>query len=81
MSPVRLTHRRRMSRKNRQQHASWVQVLILKVHVDCFVVLNRAGTAGIAELMIFHPVDTTAKRLMSNHGKVQLFRNNWMDSD
>jgi hypothetical protein len=29
-----------------------------------------AGTAGIAELMVFHPVDTTAKRLMSNYGKV-----------
>ncbi|KAF2755692.1 guanine nucleotide transporter [Pseudovirgaria hyperparasitica] len=29
-----------------------------------------AGTAGIAELAIFHPVDTTAKRLMSNHGKI-----------
>lgn len=25
-----------------------------------------SGTAGIAELMIFHPVDTVAKRLMSN---------------
>ncbi|KAH8716889.1 guanine nucleotide transporter [Phaeosphaeriaceae sp. PMI808] len=30
-----------------------------------------AGCAGIAELMIFHPVDTTAKRLMSNHGKIE----------
>lgn len=30
-----------------------------------------AGCAGIAELMVFHPVDTTAKRLMSNHGKIQ----------
>ncbi|KAK7538825.1 mitochondrial carrier domain-containing protein [Phyllosticta citribraziliensis] len=29
-----------------------------------------AGTAGIAELAIFHPVDTTAKRLMSNQGKI-----------
>jgi len=29
-----------------------------------------AGCAGIAELMVFHPVDTTAKRLMSNYGKV-----------
>ncbi|KAF2183793.1 mitochondrial carrier [Zopfia rhizophila CBS 207.26] len=29
-----------------------------------------AGTAGIAELMVFHPVDTTAKRLMSNYGKI-----------
>ncbi|ORY10538.1 guanine nucleotide transporter [Clohesyomyces aquaticus] len=31
-----------------------------------------AGCAGIAELMVFHPVDTTAKRLMSNHGKVSI---------
>jgi len=30
-----------------------------------------AGCAGIAELMVFHPVDTTAKRLMSNHGKIE----------
>ncbi|KAK6523933.1 hypothetical protein TWF281_001895 [Arthrobotrys megalospora] len=29
-----------------------------------------SGTAGIAELAIFHPVDTIAKRLMSNYGKV-----------
>ncbi|KAF2688402.1 mitochondrial carrier [Lentithecium fluviatile CBS 122367] len=29
-----------------------------------------AGSAGIAELMVFHPVDTTAKRLMSNQGKI-----------
>lgn len=28
------------------------------------------GSAGIAELAIFHPVDTIAKRLMSNQGKV-----------
>lgn len=28
------------------------------------------GSAGIAELAIFHPVDTTAKRLMSNQGKI-----------
>ncbi|KAI8943537.1 hypothetical protein NX059_001533 [Plenodomus lindquistii] len=30
-----------------------------------------AGCAGIAELMVFHPVDTTAKRLMSNIGKIE----------
>ncbi|KAF4578294.1 Mitochondrial GTP/GDP carrier protein 1 [Pleurotus pulmonarius] len=29
-----------------------------------------SGTSGIAELLIFHPVDTVAKRLMSNKGKV-----------
>lgn len=34
--------------------------------------LLGAGSAGIAELMVFHPVDTTAKRLMSNQGKVRL---------
>ncbi|KAL8712785.1 MAG: hypothetical protein Q9220_002993 [cf. Caloplaca sp. 1 TL-2023] len=32
--------------------------------------LLGSGSAGIAELAIFHPVDTIAKRLMSNHGKV-----------
>jgi len=30
-----------------------------------------AGSAGIAELLVFHPVDTTAKRLMSNVGKIE----------
>ena len=32
--------------------------------------LTILGSAGIAELIIFHPVDTIAKRLMSNQGKV-----------
>ncbi|RMJ27842.1 Mitochondrial carrier protein [Aspergillus sp. HF37] len=32
--------------------------------------LLGSGSAGIAELMVFHPVDTTAKRLMSNHGRI-----------
>ncbi|KAI0289795.1 mitochondrial carrier [Russula brevipes] len=31
-----------------------------------------SGTSGIAELLIFHPVDTIAKRLMSNKAKVSL---------
>ncbi|KAF9528238.1 mitochondrial carrier domain-containing protein [Crepidotus variabilis] len=29
-----------------------------------------SGTSGIAELLLFHPVDTVAKRLMSNKSKV-----------
>ncbi len=29
-----------------------------------------SGTAGVAELLVFHPVDTIAKRLMSNKNKV-----------
>ncbi|KAK3642976.1 high copy suppressor of abf2 [Elasticomyces elasticus] len=29
-----------------------------------------AGTAGVAELAIFHPVDTIAKRLMSNQSRI-----------
>lgn len=32
--------------------------------------LLGAGSAGIAELLVFHPVDTIAKRLMSNSTKV-----------
>ncbi|KAJ9601977.1 high copy suppressor of abf2 [Cladophialophora chaetospira] len=32
--------------------------------------LLGSGSAGIAELMIFHPVDTIAKRLMSNSTRV-----------
>ncbi|KAL2112989.1 hypothetical protein VUR80DRAFT_5749 [Thermomyces stellatus] len=32
--------------------------------------LLGSGSAGIAELMMFHPVDTIAKRLMSNHGRI-----------
>ncbi|KAI0820090.1 mitochondrial carrier [Trametes gibbosa] len=31
-----------------------------------------SGTSGIAELLLFHPVDTIAKRLMSNKSKVSL---------
>eukprot|EP01063_Lacrimia_lanifica_P019844 TRINITY_DN2725_c0_g1_i1.p2 TRINITY_DN2725_c0_g1~~TRINITY_DN2725_c0_g1_i1.p2 ORF type:complete len:290 (+),score=148.24 TRINITY_DN2725_c0_g1_i1:52-921(+) len=29
-----------------------------------------AGCAGVAELLVFHPVDTIAKRLMNNRGKL-----------
>ncbi|KAL5529829.1 YHM1 [Sanghuangporus sanghuang] len=29
-----------------------------------------SGTSGVAELLVFHPVDTIAKRLMSNKNKV-----------
>ncbi|PUU76480.1 mitochondrial carrier domain-containing protein [Tuber borchii] len=32
--------------------------------------LLGSGSAGIAELAVFHPVDTIAKRLMSNQGKI-----------
>ncbi|KAK2771890.1 hypothetical protein FQN53_004855 [Emmonsiellopsis sp. PD_33] len=32
--------------------------------------LLGSGSAGIAELLVFHPVDTTAKRLMSHQGKI-----------
>ena len=32
--------------------------------------LLGSGSAGISELMVFHPVDTIAKRLMSNSSKV-----------
>ncbi|PLB39198.1 putative mitochondrial GTP/GDP transporter Ggc1 [Aspergillus candidus] len=32
--------------------------------------LLGSGSAGIAELMVFHPVDTTAKRLMSNQTRI-----------
>ncbi|KAI5899058.1 mitochondrial carrier protein [Schizophyllum commune] len=31
-----------------------------------------SGTSGIAELLVFHPVDTIAKRLMSNKAKVSM---------
>ncbi|KAF8261261.1 mitochondrial carrier domain-containing protein [Lactarius quietus] len=31
-----------------------------------------SGTSGVAELLIFHPVDTIAKRLMSNKAKVSV---------
>jgi hypothetical protein len=32
--------------------------------------VNWPGSAGIAELMLFHPVDTIAKRLMSNESRI-----------
>lgn len=31
--------------------------------------LLGSGTSGVAELLVFHPVDTVAKRLMSNKVK------------
>ncbi|KAG9056104.1 hypothetical protein FS842_000333, partial [Serendipita sp. 407] len=31
-----------------------------------------SGLSGVAELIIFHPVDTVAKRLMSNKSKFTL---------
>ncbi|KAG1882781.1 mitochondrial carrier protein [Suillus subluteus] len=31
-----------------------------------------SGASGVAELLVFHPVDTVAKRLMSNKAKVSL---------
>lgn len=32
--------------------------------------IRNTGSAGIAELIVFHPVDTIAKRLMSNTGRI-----------
>lgn len=29
-----------------------------------------SATAGLTELLVFHPVDTISKRLMSNHGRI-----------
>jgi len=36
--------------------------------------LLGSATSGIAELMVFHPVDTVTKRLMSNKGHESLTR-------
>lgn len=33
--------------------------------------LLGSGTSGILELFIFHPIDTVAKRLMTNPNKVR----------
>jgi hypothetical protein len=33
--------------------------------------LIGSGTSGLLELFIFHPIDTTAKRLMTNPNKVR----------
>ena len=35
--------------------------------------LIGSSTAGILELLIFHPVDTIAKRLMTNKQKVNTY--------
>lgn len=32
--------------------------------------LAGSGTAGVLELVLFHPVDTVAKRLMTNETKI-----------
>ncbi|KAI9880469.1 MAG: hypothetical protein M1830_002821 [Pleopsidium flavum] len=37
--------------------------------------LLGSGSAGIAELAIFHPVDTIAKRLMSHQGRITSYAN------
>ena len=46
---------------------SGLETCLLSIYV---MATNRLGTAGIAELAVFHPVDTIAKRLMSNQGRV-----------
>lgn len=68
--PLRAHSRRpRNSRESLPQPEYWEQVhrqfVLLKG-----LQLTGEGCAGLAELMVFHPVDTTAKRLMSNHGKI-----------
>lgn len=47
--------------------------------VSCCVVvagIANDGVQGIAELIVFHPVDTIAKRLMSNKSKVRPYTKN-----
>lgn len=64
----------RSSSENLAQLESLVQVCRLnEPAIWCNLVRHRTdetGTAGIAELAIFHPVDTIAKRLMSNQGRI-----------
>ncbi|KIK74263.1 hypothetical protein PAXRUDRAFT_176250 [Paxillus rubicundulus Ve08.2h10] len=36
---------------------------------------THAAHAGVAELLVFHPVDIVAKRLMSNKAKVRILIN------
>jgi len=51
--------------------ACWAQALrvsvLTHIPISC---LTAFSALGIAELLIFHPVDTVAKRLMSNKAKV-----------
>jgi hypothetical protein len=63
------TRRPRCTRGNPPQPGFWVQVIERAQLYNSG--LTAVGCAGIAELMVFHPVDTTAKRLMSNIGKVR----------
>ena len=50
----------------------WVPVPLVRVLFQALYDELPTPTAvpGIAELLIFHPVDTVAKRLMSNKAKV-----------
>jgi len=62
----------RQTEKTRVLHACWAQarrVRSLAFGRGAHEVAN-IGWLGIAELLIFHPVDTVAKRLMSNKSKV-----------
>ena len=46
----------------------------VKQSIDCVLTSNCIrASLGVAELLIFHPVDTIAKRLMSNKVKVYLY--------
>jgi hypothetical protein len=67
-SPLAQIRLQKYTRGSPTQPEFWVQVQ-QATHIANFQ-LRSEGCAGIAELMVFHPVDTTAKRLMSNIGKV-----------
>lgn len=43
--------------------------------------LLGSGLSGVAELIVFHPVDTVAKRLMSNKDKSAKVRPAFMEGD
>jgi len=60
-----------MFRKSRRRQDYSARVRIQTIDISFEPPLtDSVGTAGICELIIFHPVDTIAKRLMSNQGRV-----------
>lgn len=52
-------------------HLSWKHGSQVQTHNSCFFMLS-GSLAGVLEISIFHPVDTTAKRLIVHKGVPQL---------
>ena len=55
-----------------QQNSPFMTVSSSNTSTSTTVRVLGSATAGIAEIFLFHPIDTIAKRLMSNHTQLPL---------